>query len=198
MSVNERNSASSGLSATGRRMRQIEKDFGDLAMRRCKDMSQAQLTKECNRLVDEYHQLESRLKALPYASGADSVEHFRANGGAAAKTIGDFDPASQANPKVALKKWRAPSAHDMSTPQMKSLFEAGRSGMRFKTHVGVETKDAGSWLGNVETKDWTTPVALGEGAPGSLLPPELIPQAWWLRYEPTRLIEFFPQTQGES
>jgi HK97 family phage major capsid protein len=63
--------------------------------------------------------------------------------------------------------------------------------MPFSTFVGTGTKDAGSWGHNVGMKDWTTPVSIAEGTPGSLLPPELLAQAWWLRYEPTVLIDFF-------
>ena len=121
----------------------------------------------------------------------------------------EFDPKSVTNPHVAVRfkgGWRPPSVYDASAAQMKSLFEAGRSGMRgFSTHVGgdIQTKDAGSWAdrGDVHLKTtWTqtVPTSIAEGTSGSLLPPELIPSAFWLRYEPTRLFDYFIGARGET
>ncbi len=112
----------------------------------------------------------------------------------------EFDPSGQGNPRVAVKKWSPPSVFDASDDQSRSLFEASRSNMKgFSTHVGmndVKLKDAGSW--NVHTKDWTVPSSIAEGASGSLLPPQLIPSAWPLRYEPTRLFDYFVGSRAET
>jgi len=86
------------------------------------------------------------------------------------------------------------------------LFEAGRSGMKgFRTNVGgdMATKDAGNWaeradIGLKTTWSQTVPTAIYEGTPGQFLPPQLIPQAYWLRYEPTRLFDYFIGMRGET
>lgn len=115
-----------------------------------------------------------------------------------------FDPQNQADRKVAVRKWRLPSVKDMTQSQLTSMFEAGRSDMKFKTSIGVRTKDAGSWMGGdsgsfinrAGMKDWVPPIAIAEGTPGSLIPPELLPSAFWLRYEPVRLLEYFIGQRG--
>ena len=131
---------------------------------------------------------KSRKAANRFASGASPEEH---PGGWAAAARSS-DPSSQANPRVATKKWNPPSVFDATEEQSRSLFEASRSNMKgFSTHVGgdVRLKDAGSW--GVHSKDWTVPTSIAEGASGSLLPPQLLPTAWPLRYEPTRLFDYF-------
>ena len=77
--------------------------------------------------------------------------------------------------------------------------------MSFSTHVGgdVQTKDAGSWAERDDVRlkaTWTetVPTAIYEGTPGQFLPPELIPQAFWMRYEPTRLFDYFIGVHGNT
>lgn len=117
-----------------------------------------------------------------------------------------WDPQNQADRKVAVRKWRMPSVKDMTQSQLTSMFEAGRSNLQFKTAIGVQTKDAGSWMGGdsgsfinrAGMKDWTPPTAIFEGTSGEFIPPQLIPNAYWLRYEPVRLLEFFIGQRGTA
>jgi hypothetical protein len=106
MTVNQRNTSASGMSATEQRMRQIEKQFGDLAMNKCKDMSQKQITEQCQRLIDEHHALEQKLKALPYASGADSAEFNRAHGGMHLKASSGVKSRNVSPLVIPAKNWR--------------------------------------------------------------------------------------------
>lgn len=150
---------------------------------------------------------KSRQTANRFAGGPDEFP----DGWATRDARNEFDPKSVANPKVAVRHkagFKPPSVFDASPAQLKSLFEAGKSDMRgFRTATpwgdGVQVKDAGSWAerGDVGMKtSWTqtVPTSVYEGTSGQFLPPELIPSAFYLRYEPTRLFDYFIGARGES
>jgi len=90
--------------------------------------------------------------------------------------------------RLAQRKWHAPSPLDMSGEQVASLFAAGRNRMTYSTRVG----DDGIHNKTLDGGDihFKAPAAVAEGAPGSLIPPILLPQAFTLRLEPTRIIEY--------
>jgi HK97 family phage major capsid protein len=84
----------------------------------------------------------------------------------------------------------------LTAEQLGDLFSAGKNQMSFATTVGegqVHNKSLGAGGTGIHTK-----AALGEGAPGSLLPPILLPQAFTLRLEPTRIAEYFPAIAAEG
>jgi HK97 family phage major capsid protein len=184
------------MSSIDAQMKAIEAEIGAAIFSGAKGKAEEKaLQNKLDHLAKRRNELAQKKAALPYSGAADRYD------GAAQSWQRDrqpFDPSLQANPKVCMRKGRMPSALDMSPTQLKSLFEASRSGLRgFSTHVGAELKDAGSWgTNNVGLKDWTTPVSIAEGTPGSLLPPELIPNAWWLRYDPTNLFDLFIPVPG--
>jgi HK97 family phage major capsid protein len=91
------------------------------------------------------------------------------------------------------KKWSPPSPSDASEAQWQSLYLAAKSRTPYSATVGedIQTKA----MGSVEL---TTKAATAEGAPGSLLPSVLLPQAFGLLYEPDRLFEHFPGLTAES
>jgi hypothetical protein len=96
------------------RMKQIEAELGKASINGT--LSQSEL----DRYFDEYHKLETKTKALKYASNADSAEFNQLNGGLDRRSD-PFNPSPQNNPKVAVKKWRSPTAKDLSGVQIKSL-----------------------------------------------------------------------------
>ena len=160
-------------------------------------ITEAKFNEVCDAAEKESERIDvafkSRARANQFLKGPDEVSGWGARSS-------EWDPSAQGNPRVACKKWNPPSVFDATDDQVRSLFEAGRSNMKgFSTHVGTgdtRLKDAGSW--GVRTKDWVPPVGLAEGTPGSLLPAQLIPQAWWMRYEPTRLFDYFIGSQAET
>jgi len=169
-----------------------------------------QLTDESNAEFQRARTLfKSRARANQFA-GSDSPSEFP-DGWATRKARSEFDPSAVGNPKVAVKHkggFKPPSVADASPAQLKSLFEAGKSDMRgFRTATAwgdqVQVKDAGSWAerGDVGMKtSWTqtVPTSVYEGTSGQFLPPELMPSAFYLRYEPTRLFDYFIGARGES
>lgn len=114
----------------------------------------------------------TRKKALGYSSGADSADSpFR-------------QPARQKG--VSQEKWAPPSPNTLSMKQWSDLFQSAvqrQSGFTVKAGVfdGVGMKSP-----------------TGEGTPGSLLPPELIPQAFEERYEPDRLWAHLPGATADG
>ncbi len=93
--------------------------------------------------------------------------------------------------RVHTKKWAPPSPLDASQEQWQSLFLAARAGTPYRAQVGADIK----------TKEYmglTTKAPTAEGAPGSLLPPVLYPQAFPLLYEPDRIFQHFPGLEAES
>jgi HK97 family phage major capsid protein len=76
--------------------------------------------------------------------------------------------------------------------QWQDLYTAAKSGLSgFRVTLDATTKSGGDW--GIQSK-----AAFGEGAPGSLLPPVLLPHAWNLPYEPDRLFDHFPGLTAES
>jgi HK97 family phage major capsid protein len=93
-------------------------------------------------------------------------------------------------------KWSPPSPLDASPEQWQQLFIAAHNRLpSFSQHVGTTAKGLPE---GVRDK-----AAFGEGSPGTLLPPQLLPQALNLRYEPDRLFSHFvaqqaPESQSVS
>lgn len=100
------------------------------------------------------------------------------------------DPREQkaAGHGLAARKHIGPSPYLMSDKQMRDIYAAGRSNMSFGTTIG---KGADR---NMNLIDKT----VSEGAVGSLLPPILLPNAFPLRLEPTRIAEYFPAINSEG
>jgi HK97 family phage major capsid protein len=90
--------------------------------------------------------------------------------------------------RLAQRKWHAPSPFDLGQDQLAALFEAGKHKTAFSTRIG-ESGMRNKMLDSAGIRDKAT-TAVAEGAPGSLIPPILLPQAYTLRLEPTRIIEF--------
>jgi hypothetical protein len=175
------------MSQTEQRMRAIESEFGDIALTKCKSMSQKQLTRECERLVDEYHQLERRLKALPYAAGADSAEFNRANGGMQLKAVS----GSQS---------RNVSPLDIPGDELANMFEAAKRKMPYRTQITTKAFNVGgSGAPPVGTKTTATPIAEGAPWPSGLFPPVLRPDlSQDLRFEPDRFADHLPTIEIEA
>lgn len=97
---------------------------------------------------------------------------------------------------IAQLKHHAPSPLDMTSEQLQDLFAAGKNSMSFATTVGqgaVHNKTLGAAGMEIHTK-----AAVSEGAPGTLIPPILLPQAFTLRLEPTRIAEYLPAIAAEG
>lgn len=93
------------------------------------------------------------------------------------------------NTKAVGSQWTPPSPLAATDDQFKSLFAATRSGV---PGYSVTVGDTGGHLG----ADWSiglkTPIpGVGEGAPGSLLAPRMLPNAFPLRLEPDRVFSHF-------
>jgi HK97 family phage major capsid protein len=95
---------------------------------------------------------------------------------------------------IATIKHRGPSPYDMDAEQLQSLFVAGKNQMSFSTTIGKGAEHNKAMLGG----DLHYKAAVGEGASGSLIPPILLPNAFTLRVEPTRIAEFFPVVESEG
>jgi HK97 family phage major capsid protein len=95
--------------------------------------------------------------------------------------------------RMHTKKWSPPNPLDASQDQWKSLFLAARARTPFSATIGsdLKTKAYDTEMG-LTTKD------VGEGAPGSLLPPVLLPNVFGLPYEPDRLFSAFPGLPADS
>jgi HK97 family phage major capsid protein len=144
-------------------------------------------------------QRDSYKAALGLSGSADPLPNGNAADGAgfggyaigsrASKSIID-NPVEQkaAEHGLAARKHIGPSPYQMSDKQMRDIYAAGRSNMSFGTTIG---KGADS---NMTLHDKT----VSEGAVGSLLPPILLPTAFQLRLEPTRIAEYFPAVAAEG
>jgi hypothetical protein len=114
-----------------------------------------------------------------------------------------------------IKRWSPPSPLQLTEGQWEGLFHAARNRLSgYSTHVGAPdtgTKSLGpdwgittkaptgspaSSGGTPSPRNPTYPV--GEGPPGSLLPPILLPYAFEMRYEPERIFEAFNGAMAES
>ena len=86
-------------------------------------------------------------------------------------------------------KWSPPSPLDATPEQWQQLFTAAHNRLpSFSQHVGTKAKGLPE---GVRTK-----AGFGEGNPGTLLPPQLLPQALGLKYEPDRLFSHFVAMQA--
>ena len=158
-----------------------------------------------SRLVDEGEALLAKRETHEKAKGMSiyaSPEEFGIHGNpgdgvsgysfasrAASKSVID-DPREQkaAEHGLAARKHIGPSPYLMSDKQMRDIYAAGRSNMSFGTTIG---KGADRNMGLVDK-------TVSEGAVGSLLPPILLPNAFPLRLEPTRIAEYFPAVNAEG
>jgi HK97 family phage major capsid protein len=147
-------------------------------------------------------QIRNHRKGVSMASFASPAEYGMSNvnpgdgasgysfaSQAASKSVIN-DPREQkaAEHGLAARKHIMPSPYLMSDKQMRDIYAAGRSNMSFGTTIG---KGADS---NMNLIDKT----VSEGAVGSLLPPILLPNAFPLRLEPTRIAEYFPAINAEG
>jgi hypothetical protein len=89
---------------------------------------------------------------------------------------------------LAARKHVGPSMFHMSDKQLSDLYAAGRSNMSYGFTIG---KGGDQNMGLIDK-------AVSEGAVGSLLPPDLLPNASPLRLEPVRISEYFPQLQADG
>ncbi len=94
---------------------------------------------------------------------------------------------------IAQRKHHAPSPYDMSPEQLESLFLAGKSAQSFSTTIDERGHRNKALFGGMRDK-----AAVGEGASGSLIPPILLPNAFTMRVEPTRIAEYFPVVESEG
>lgn len=95
--------------------------------------------------------------------------------------------------RIAQRKHHAPSPYDMAPEQLESLFLAGKSAQSFSTMVDDKGLRNKSLFGGMRDK-----ASVGEGASGTLIPPILLPNAFTMRVEPTRIAEFFPVVESEG
>lgn len=151
-------------------LRRIEEIHGELSRKGVR-RDRAYLAK----VEAELDELESTVKAFDKATALS---------GAA-----DMYPAPVATKGLSGPKWAPPSPLQATEEQWKSLFAASRSHVPGYS-VSVGTKGAG--VGS----DWEiglkTPIAgVGEGAPGSLLAPRMLPNAFPYRLEPDRVFSHF-------
>ena len=153
-------------------------------------------------LSKELDQLETvsrtASKAAGYSSFAAPNEHgfARTNPGQYDQTPGG--PARWQLPEgdgsnIAQRKHHAPSPYDMTPEQLESLFLAGKSAQSFSTTVDDKGHRNKALFGGMRDK-----AAVGEGASGTLIPPILLPNAFSMRVEPTRIAEFFTVVPSEG
>lgn len=126
------------------------------------------------RVEAELDELESTVKAYDKATRLAGAADMYPSAPVAAKGISG-------------PKWTPPSPLQATEEQWKSLFAASRSHVPGYS-VNVGTKGSGS--------DWEiglkTPIAgVGEGAPGSILAPRMLPNAFPYRLEPDRVFSHF-------
>jgi HK97 family phage major capsid protein len=127
---------------------------------------------------------------LPNGNPADGAGFGGYAIGSRASTRVIDDPREQkaAEHGLAARKHIGPSPYLMSDKQMRDIYAAGRSNMSFGTTIGKGAD------GNMTLHDKT----VSEGSVGSLLPPILLPNAFPLRLEPTRIAEFFTAVPVEG
>ena len=183
------------------RLDEITTDIRRLCKQPAEDLSDKQIA-HLKRITDEAWELDAELethkKAASMASYASPAEWGRGNtnpgdGGysIASKAVTVIeDPMEQkaAEHGLAARKHVAPSMFHMSDKQLKDLYAAGRSNMSYGFTIGKGGDQ------NMSLVDKT----VSEGSVGSLLPPVLLPSAFPLRLEPTRISEYFPQIQSEG
>jgi len=143
--------------------------------------------------------MRTRDKAAGYASFGSPGEHGMSNaspgqydntmaGGTARWRLPEGDGSN-----IAQRKHHAPSPYDMSPEQLESLFYAGKSAQSFSTTIDDRGTRNKALFGGLRVK-----ASVGEGASGSLIPPILLPNAFTMRVEPTRIAEYFPVVESEG
>jgi HK97 family phage major capsid protein len=120
-------------------------------------------------------------------SGGASGYSF-ASRSASTSVIDDPREQKAAEHGLAARKHIMPSPYLMSDKQMREIYAAGKSNMSFGTTIG---KGADGMM-DLHQK------TVSEGAVGSLLPPILLPNAFPLRLEPTRIAEYFPAVNADG
>ncbi len=184
------------------RLEEINAELKRMTGYKASELSDKQ-AKHMSRLVDEGEALlvqrDTYKKGVSMGSYASPAEWGRADtnpgqsgysfASHASKSVID-DPREQkaAEHGLAARKHVGPSPYLMSDKQMRDIYAAGCSNMSFGTTVG---KGADR---NMSLIDKT----VSEGAVGSLLPPILLPNAFPLRLEPTRIAEYFPAVAAEG
>jgi hypothetical protein len=175
------------VNQTEQRLRAIEKEFGDLALTKCKSMSQKQLTQECNRLIDEHHNLENRLKALDYAGSGDSAEFFAANSGARTKAATGV-------------RARNVSPLDLPASEIQNMYEAAKRKMPYRAEITTKGFNVGGSSGAPPgVKTAGAPISEGAQWPSGLFPPvlqEALTQD--LRFEPDRMADHIPTIEIDA
>lgn len=172
-------------------------------MMKNKNLSDKQVS-HLNRLVDEGDQLltirNNHSKATSMGSYASPGEYGLGNTNPGDHDNGYAPTARWQLPEgegsnIAQRKHHAPSPYDMAPEQLESLLLAGKSAQSFSTTVDDRGHRNKALFGGMRDK-----TAVGEGASGSLIPPILLPNAFTLRVEPTRIAEFFPvvETEGQT
>ena len=185
------------------RLEEISKEAGRFNVRKFDQLSDKQID-YINGLAyekaDLLDQLDVYKRAQKMASYASPAEH----GFAGRDPCNDFGPTwslpsskgvidhpleqKAAEHGLAARKHIAPSMYHMSDKQLQDLYAAGRSNMSFGFTIGKGGDQ------NMSLVDKT----VSEGAVGSLLPPDLLPNAFPLRLEPVRISEYFPQIQADG
>ncbi len=151
------------------------------AVRRMQEINHALKVKKHTRaelaaLEREMDEIENNCKAFDQAAALSGAADFYPSG--PTKTKGISGP-----------QWAPPSPLQATEAQWKSLFAASRSRVPgYSVNVGAK----GAGLGT----DWEiglkTPLAgVGEGSPGSLLAPQMLPNAFPYRLEPDRVFSHF-------
>lgn len=171
--------ASGNLSQPEQRMKSIEAQLGASCLNGT--LTQAQT----DHLVDEYAQLATRVKAMPYAAGADSAEYFAAHG---------------VQTKAGVRA-RNVSPLDLPAGELQNMFEAARRKQPYRTEISHKAFGVGGGVGAppIGTKTPGAPIAEGAPWPSGLLPPVLQEQLTQdLRYEPDRLADHIPTIEIDA
>jgi HK97 family phage major capsid protein len=133
---------------------------------------------------------ETRGKAMRYASGADAVPYGKGID-PGMDVAGMHQTASKGYLDDAGHNPYATHISDVSSADWQNLYGAAQAKIPFELKAQSKAMTAKVMAdgGNVVNK---TPLFNVEGAGGSLLPPELIPSAFPIRYEPDRAWSHFP------
>ena len=151
-------------------------------------------------LSEEMDRIETQTRTKQAAMGMGSFASpsewgVTANPGAYDNTpsIGRWQAPEGQGSRIAQRKWHAPSPFDLGPEQLKALYQAGKHRTSFSTYVG--DNGVGNKMLDGAGIRQKTPAAVAEGAPGSLIPPILLPYAFTLRLEPTRILEYLVSGQ---
>jgi hypothetical protein len=141
--------------------------------------------------------LKAYRQALGFGAGAGSGRHESGAIPGQPYTPGGPGGAQQGVITKAAR-WQPATPLAADAEQWKSLFMAAKQRVPgYTVQIGgdMHTKALGSW--GLQTKD-TALAPSGEGAPGSLLPSGLLPQAFGLPLEPDRIFSHFLGETAET